>query len=182
MQMHIYTQRCWHIYLSFIVLSVIHTFLSITVCACCKQTPTCWISLTLRSDTLLNVFLAIAVDNLANAQELTKVSLQCSFTFTNISIPKFISNFPKKLGSNAPLPVCSLRSHYSLPIHCLFWIFPLNVHLCRMNRRKRRPPVRRSPCRKPRRWLKSAHCLRPTSPLQREFLTLPLALLFLYPF
>lgn len=29
--------------------------------------------LTLCSDTLLNVFLAIAVDNLANAQELTKV-------------------------------------------------------------------------------------------------------------
>lgn len=33
-------------------------------------------SLTLTSaDTLLNVFLAIAVDNLANAQELTKVQL-----------------------------------------------------------------------------------------------------------
>lgn len=33
-----------------------------------------YLSLTLRTtDTLLNVFLAIAVDNLANAQELTKV-------------------------------------------------------------------------------------------------------------
>uniref|UniRef100_A0A669PN48 Voltage-dependent R-type calcium channel subunit alpha n=1 Tax=Phasianus colchicus TaxID=9054 RepID=A0A669PN48_PHACC len=31
--------------------------------------------------TLLNVFLAIAVDNLANAQELTKVSSSCSFFF-----------------------------------------------------------------------------------------------------
>lgn len=31
------------------------------------------ISLTPTTDTLLNVFLAIAVDNLANAQELTKV-------------------------------------------------------------------------------------------------------------
>lgn len=32
----------------------------------------------MQPDTLLNVFLAIAVDNLANAQELTKVTL--SFT------------------------------------------------------------------------------------------------------
>lgn len=32
--------------------------------------------LTRASDTLLNVFLAIAVDNLANAQELTKVEPQ----------------------------------------------------------------------------------------------------------
>lgn len=30
----------------------------------------------MRIDTLLNVFLAIAVDNLANAQELTKVIKQ----------------------------------------------------------------------------------------------------------
>lgn len=29
------------------------------------------------TDTLLNVFLAIAVDNLANAQELTKVGQYC---------------------------------------------------------------------------------------------------------
>lgn len=35
--------------------------------------PPGFLSLTSSSDTLLNVFLAIAVDNLANAQELTKV-------------------------------------------------------------------------------------------------------------
>lgn len=40
------------------------------------RVPAALLSLTLASaDTLLNVFLAIAVDNLANAQELTKVPL-----------------------------------------------------------------------------------------------------------
>lgn len=40
------------------------------------QVPVALLSLTLvPTDTLLNVFLAIAVDNLANAQELTKVPL-----------------------------------------------------------------------------------------------------------
>lgn len=38
------------------------------------------------TDTLLNVFLAIAVDNLANAQELTKVSLYRGFDNKNICI------------------------------------------------------------------------------------------------
>lgn len=41
--------------------------------------------LTLCSDTLLNVFLAIAVDNLANAQELTKVHYNP--ILRNISVP-----------------------------------------------------------------------------------------------
>lgn len=54
---------------------------------------------------------------------------------------------------------------------CCFRVLP-NLCLCRMNKRKRRLPVRSLHCRKPRRWLKSAPCLLPTSPLQREFLSL----------
>lgn len=38
------------------------------------------------TDTLLNVFLAIAVDNLANAQELTKVCLCRSFVKKTVSL------------------------------------------------------------------------------------------------
>lgn len=38
------------------------------------------------TDTLLNVFLAIAVDNLANAQELTKVGLYCFEMCTETSV------------------------------------------------------------------------------------------------
>lgn len=109
---------------------------------------TCWISWTLCSDTLLNVFLAIAVDNLANAQELTKVQ----HSLDSLTLFKFL--------------VFDFSPYFSLA----FGVLP-NLCLCRMNKRKRRLPVRSLHCRKQRRWLKSAPCLLPTSPLQREFLS-----------
>lgn len=56
----------------------------------------------------------------------------------------------------------------SLCVSGFFLSFPSPAPPRRTSRRKRRPPARRSPCRKPRRWLKSARCLLPTSPLQRE--------------
>ncbi len=129
-------------------------------------------SLTLCSDTLLNVFLAIAVDNLANAQELTKV--HNSPILLQISVPFLFS----MLKISKVMVLHSAHLHFALfpPYSSLAFDVPPNLSLCRMNRRKRRLPVRRSPCRKPRRWLKSAHCLQPTSPLQREFLSLLLLL------
>lgn len=140
--------------------------------------------LTLCSDTLLNVFLAIAVDNLANAQELTKVH----YSPILLSAISFLN--AKNLKSYAPLLNDSLSFIHSVslfPLHSSLLISDLalshSLSLCRMNKRKRRPPVRRSPCRKPRRWLKSARYLLPTSPLQREvFFSVTVALLFLYPF
>lgn len=134
--------------------------------------------LTLCSDTLLNVFLAIAVDNLANAQELTKV--HCSPVLLKISVPYLL--WTLKIISYAALlnwfllfPSFELLQRHT-PL--TFNFFPnlspsfalsfLSGSLCRTNRRKRRLPIRRLPCRKPRRWLKSAHCLLPISPLQRE--------------
>lgn len=119
---------------------------------CTNKLPHAGFPLTPGSDTLLNVFLAIAVDNLANAQELTKV--RCSpvrHRSLSISIPLLDGFLP------SPPHSVALLSDF-LPFR-------------RMSRRKRRLPVRRLPCRKPRRWLKSAHCLLPTSPSQREFLS-----------
>lgn len=58
---------------------------------------------------------------------------------------------------------------------CLYHIWVLIyflIHICRMNRKKRKLPIRRLPCRKPRKWLKLAHYLLQTSPLQRESLSL----------
>lgn len=116
----------------------------------------CEVPLTASPDTLLNVFLAIAVDNLANAQELTKVPTLRPRPFRSGSHP-----------NNYPLLNCLTRAP-SLPR--------------RMSRRKRRLPVRSSPCRKPRRSRKSARCLLPTSPLPRESLSpqLPPALFFFF--
>lgn len=55
-------------------------------------------------DTLLNVFLAIAVDNLANAQELTKVS---------------------SLGSSSSLvPLGALQPSGLSPQACIVWLRP----------------------------------------------------------
>ena len=76
----------------------------------------------------------------------------------------------------------STQNKKMFPLFCTFSTSFISLtsflpNLCRMSRRKRRLPVRRSPCRKPRRWLKSAHCLLPTSPLQREFLSLLLSFL-----
>lgn len=67
----------------------------------------------------------------------------------------------------------SFRFPRSRLIPVRLWLFPFlplprPAPPRRTSRRKRRPPARRSPCRKPRRWLKSARCLLPTSPLQRE--------------
>lgn len=67
-------------------------------------------------------------------------------------------------------PFCFSSCH---PMFPAFDSLSESLRLCasphRMSRRKRRLPVRRLPCRKPRRSLKSAHCLLPTFPLQREF-------------
>lgn len=96
-----------------------------------------------NSDTLLNVFLAIAVDNLANAQELTKVGRL-----------RFLSAKP--------------NISYVVPcFHCgafLFWL-----RGWRMKRSRKRRPIRSWHCRRHWKWRKSAPCQLPTFRLLRKF-------------
>lgn len=96
-----------------------------------------------NSDTLLNVFLAIAVDNLANAQELTKVGRL-----------RFLSAKP--------------NISYVVPcFHCgafLFWL-----RGWRMKRSRKRRPIRSWHCRRRWKWRKSAPCQLPTFRLLRKF-------------
>lgn len=46
--------------------------------------------ITIMTDTLLNVFLAIAVDNLANAQELTKVCTVFYLRFAILQVKELV--------------------------------------------------------------------------------------------
>lgn len=101
------------------------------------------------SDTLLNVFLAIAVDNLANAQELTKVKHNFS-----VSDSPFI-HFLLIIICHAMVSGCQC---------CTFFLFS------RMNKRKRRPHHKSLLSRKRKKWQKWAHCLLLTSLLLRELL------------
>lgn len=77
--------------------------------------------------------------------------------------------FGQRTGTNQGTLQSSFTYVFVFSHHHLLLLMSFLISLCRMNRRKRRLPVRSLPCRKPRRWLKSAHCLLPTSPLQREF-------------
>lgn len=51
---------------------------ALSMCISCSHSLACLFLTAFMTDTLLNVFLAIAVDNLANAQELTKVCFYSS--------------------------------------------------------------------------------------------------------
>lgn len=87
----------------------------------CAGTP---FALTRRPDTLLNVFLAIAVDNLANAQELTKVRAGDG----DGAAPHHRRGRGTRLDT-ARGP-------------------------CRMSRRRKKPPTKSWRCRRRRRWPK----------------------------
>lgn len=77
---------------------------------CTNKLPHAGFPLTPGSDTLLNVFLAIAVDNLANAQELTKVRRSpVRHRSLSISIPPLDGFLPSHLIQS----LCSLISFLS---------------------------------------------------------------------